>query len=194
MTGPYAACFSRKRAYDLAVRIARTGSTSHVARRLASSRNVAAASPDYLKRKGTPEVPDDLARHVCVGYTYSATADEWPFVDAAGKPHPVTVDCAFHTNNGDTVRAAGLAGHGIIWAPTFLIGADLRDGRLVELLPGYRLPDIDVQALYPSRRHLSAKVRVMVDFLAEAFAGTPPWDRPAGPATVRRLGRAARGA
>jgi DNA-binding transcriptional LysR family regulator len=81
-----------------------------------------------------------------------------------------------HTNNGDTARAAALAGAGVIWQPTFLVGADLREGRLVPLLPGYRLPDIDILAVYPSRRHLSAKVRVMVDFLAAQFAGVPPWD------------------
>ena len=85
--------------------------------------------------------------------------------------------CTMHSNNGDTARAAALAGLGIIWQPTFLIGDDLRAGRLIAVLPGYRLPDIDVLAVYPSRRHLSAKVRVMIDFLAEQFGGSPPWDR-----------------
>jgi DNA-binding transcriptional LysR family regulator len=84
-----------------------------------------------------------------------------------------------HTNNGDTARAAALAGMGVIWQPTFLIGDDLRAGTLVPLLPGYRLHDIDVLAVYPSRRHLGAKVRAMVDFLAAEFKGTPPWDRAA---------------
>ena len=64
-----------------------------------------------------------------------------------------------HTNNGDTARAAALGGAGIIWQPTFLIGADLREGRLQRVLPGFSLPDIDVLAVYPSRRHLSAKVQ-----------------------------------
>ena len=81
-----------------------------------------------------------------------------------------------HSNNGDTARCAALGGLGIIWQPSFLIGADLRAGRLVQLLPGFQLPDIDVLALYRSRRHLSAKVRVMIDFLAGAFKDTPPWD------------------
>jgi DNA-binding transcriptional LysR family regulator len=82
------------------------------------------------------------------------------------------------TNNGDTARAVALGGQGIIWQPTFLVGADLRAGRLVQVLPEYRLPDIDIQAVYPSRRHLSAKVRVMIDFLVEQFKDIPPWDRP----------------
>jgi DNA-binding transcriptional LysR family regulator len=82
-----------------------------------------------------------------------------------------------HTNNGDTARAAALAGQGVIWQPTFLIANDLRAGTLVRVLPEYSLPEIDILAMYPSRRHLSARVRVMIDFLVDAFGGTPPWDR-----------------
>lgn len=162
--------------FDLAIRISRSGPTSHAARKLAASHNICCASPGYLKRHGTPLTPADLKEHNCIGYRYSATADEWSFSDEKGQPHPVKVSCSMHTNNGDTARAAALGGAGIIWQPTFLIGADLRAGRLVALLPGYKLPDIDVLALYPSRRHLSAKVRVMIDFLAAEFKGVPPWD------------------
>ncbi|MFD2272557.1 LysR substrate-binding domain-containing protein [Undibacterium arcticum] len=126
------------------------------------------------QKNGSPKTPSDLIGHTCIGYSYAATADEWNFTDENGQANPVKVSCVMHTNNGDTARAAALAGLGIIWQPSFfLIGADLRAGRLVPLLPGYRLPDIDVLAVYPSRRHLSAKVRVMVDFLADAFKETP---------------------
>jgi DNA-binding transcriptional LysR family regulator len=165
--------------FDLAIRISRAGSTSHAARKLAQSRNILCASPDYVARRGQPQTPADLAEHLCVGYTYAATGDEWQFIDQEGKVCPVKVRCQMHTNNGDTARAAALAGQGVIWQPTFLIGDDLRAGKLVPLLPGYRMPDIDVLAIYPSRRHLSAKVRVMVDFLVDAMGGVPPWDRDA---------------
>jgi DNA-binding transcriptional LysR family regulator len=164
--------------FDLAIRVSRGGSTSLSARKLARSRNVVCASPGYLLRHPPPKVPADLREHACLGYTYAQTAEEWHFVDAHGKAGSVRVRYAMHTNNGDTARAAALAGCGIIWQPTFLVGADLRAGRLIELLPGYRMPDIDVLAVYPTRRHLSAKVRAMVDYLAEAFAGpVAPWDR-----------------
>lgn len=165
--------------YDLAIRISRSGSTSHIALRLSRSRNIVCASPAYLAAHGMPQVPADLTRHVCLGYTYGATADEWQFVDAAGNPHSVKVRWAMRANNGDTARAAALAGAGVIWQPSFLIGNDVRAGRLVEVMPGFRMPDIDIQAIYASRRHLSAKVRVMVDFLADTLAGTPAWDVPA---------------
>ncbi|HWW06246.1 LysR family transcriptional regulator [Collimonas sp.] len=162
--------------YDLAIRISRTGSSSYAARKLATSHNIVCASPAYLRKHGTPAIPSDLTGHACIGYSYAATADEWSFMDVDGKASSVKVSCVMHTNNGDTARSAALAGLGIIWQPSFLIGADLRAGRLIPLLPDYRLPDIDVLAVYPSRRHLSAKVRVMVDFLADAFKGIPPWD------------------
>jgi len=163
--------------YDIAIRISRAGSTNHAARKLATSQNVLCASPAYLARYGAPATPADLLAHRCIGYTYAATGDEWQITDRRGKVHPVKVDCQMHTNNGDTARAAALAGQGVIWQPTFLIGGDLRAGTLVRVLPDYRLPEIDILALYPSRRHVSARVRVMIDFLVDAFAGVPPWDR-----------------
>jgi len=163
--------------YDMAIRISRSGSASHAARKLATSQNICCAAPAYLEKHGVPRVPQDLAAHRCIGYRYAATADEWHFSNQLGQTTVVKVSCAMHTNNGDTARAVAVAGGGVIWQPTFLIGADLRAGRLVRVLPDYHLPDIDVLAVYPSRRHLSAKVRVMIDFLAEEFAGIPPWDR-----------------
>lgn len=163
--------------FDLAIRISRAGPTTHVARKLAASRNIVCASPEYLARHGAPATPADLARHVCVGYSHAFTANDWQLIDESGALHVAKVSYVMISNNGDTARAAALAGMGIIWQPTFLIGADLKAGRLVRVLPDYHMPDIDILALYPSRRHLGAKVRVMVDFLAESFAGTPPWDR-----------------
>ncbi|MRW89580.1 LysR family transcriptional regulator [Duganella sp. FT80W] len=161
--------------YDMAVRISRSGSASNVARKLATSRNVLCAAPAYLQQHGMPLTPADLLDHACIGYSYAANADEWQMLDQQGQPQVVKVRCVMHTNNGDTARAAALGGMCIIWQPTFLIGDDLRAGRLQRVLPDYRLPDMDVLAVYPSRRHLSAKVRVMIDFLAQELAGAP-WD------------------
>ena len=165
--------------FDLGIRISRSGSTTHIARKLAASRNIVCAAPAYLRQHGRPNSPADLADHACIGYTFSATGDDWHLFDAHGQEHVVKVPSVMRANNGDTARAAALAGVGVIWQPSFLVGDDLRAGRLVPLLPGYRMADIDILAVYPSRRHLSAKVRVMIDFLADAFNGTPPWDRAA---------------
>lgn len=165
--------------YDMAVRISRAGSTANVARKLAASQNVLCASPDYIQQRGMPQTPAELLQHDGIGYSYAANADEWPMLDASGQTHTVKMPCVMHTNNGDTARAAALGGLGVIWQPTFLVGADLRAGRLQRVLPDYHMPDMDVLAIYPSRRHLSAKVRVMIDFLVQELAGTPPWDRTA---------------
>jgi DNA-binding transcriptional LysR family regulator len=162
--------------YDLAIRISRAGSSAHAARKLATSHNICCAAPAYLARHGTPQLPADLKAHRCIGYRYAASGDEWQFSDGQGRPHPVKVNCAMHVNNGDTARAAALAGAGIIWQPTFLIGEDLRAGRLLRLLPEFSLPDIDILAVYPSRRHLNAKVRVLIDFLVNHFGAVAPWD------------------
>lgn len=162
--------------YDLAIRISRRGSQALVGRRLATSRNVVCAAPGYIERHGMPRTPQDLGRHACIVYSLAADSDVWNLEDDAGAPHAVKVRAVMRSNNGDTCRAAAVAGLGVTWQPTFLVGDDLRDGRLVPVLPGFRMVEIDVLAVYPSRRHLSAKVRVMVDFLAEAFHGAPPWE------------------
>ena len=166
--------------YDLAIRISRAGSTNNAARKLATSRNILCASPTYLARCGHPATPADLIGHRCIGYSYAATGDEWQLIDGESEVHTVKVNCHMHSNNGDTARAAALAGQGVIWQPTFLLGNDLRAGKLIQVLPEYRLPDIDILALYPSRRHLSAKIRAMIDFLVDAFDDVPPWDRDEG--------------
>lgn len=162
--------------YDMAIRIARAGAASNVARKLTATQNFLCAAPAYLRQYGTPSTPAELQQHRCIGYSYAANADEWQLLDGAGRPCPVKVNCVMHTNNGDTARAAALGGLGVILQPSFLVGADLRAGRLLRVLPDYRLPELDVLAVYPSRRHLSAKVRVMVDFLVEQFQGVPPWE------------------
>ena len=124
-------------------------------------------------------MPADLAAHRCVIYGYAPEPDLWTFLDAEGTEHRVRVGTRMRTNSGDTARLVALAGEAITWQPSFLIGEDLRAGTLMPLLARWRLPDIDILALYASRRHLSAKVRLMMDFLSNAFRGTPPWDRPA---------------
>jgi len=161
--------------YDLGIRISQAGSMANISRKLATSRNLIAAAPDYIARHGAPGTPADLSHHDCIGYSYSATGDVWR-LEGPGGAHEIAVRAIMHTNNGDTARAAAVAGRGIIRQPTFLIGDDLKAGRLIPLLPAYTVADIDILAIYPSRRHLSAKVRVMVDFLAEAFRGTPAWE------------------
>jgi DNA-binding transcriptional LysR family regulator len=130
---------------------------------------VLCASPAYLAAHGTPLHPRELAGHAVIAYTYWAAKDEWHFDGPEGTVSVTTRPC-IHANNGDTCRAAALAHQGIILQPSFLVGEDLAAGRLVELLPAYRSLEMGIYAVYPSRKHVPPKVRVLVDFLALHFA------------------------
>ncbi|MES3000919.1 MAG: LysR family transcriptional regulator [Pseudomonadota bacterium] len=159
--------------FDLAVRVATLPSSTLISRRLASTRIVACASPAYLRKRGKPKHPDDLKSHDVIAYTYWSGGDEWTFDGPDGATAVATRPC-MRTNNGDTCRAAALAGQGIVLQPTFLIGGDLAQGKLVEVLPQYSAGELGIYAIYPSRKHLPPKTRLLVDFLATAFA-KPPW-------------------
>ncbi len=154
--------------YDLAVRIATLPSSTLISRRLSSARLVLCASPQYLEQHGTPQHPDELAKHTIIAYSYLSTKDEWQFVGPEGKISIQTRPC-MHTNSGETCRAAALANQGVILQPTFLVGQDIVEGRLVELLPQYRGADFGIYAVYPTRKHVPTKVRVLIDFLIDCF-------------------------
>lgn len=155
--------------FDLAIRINRLQSSSLVSRKLASTRVVACASPQYLARHGTPAHPSELAAHHIIAYSHWSQHDEWEFEGPEGRVSVRTTPC-IRTNSGDTCRAGALAHEGIILQPTFLIGRDLEAGTLVELFPAYRALELGIYAVYGSRRHVAPKVRLLIDFLAERFA------------------------
>lgn len=154
--------------YDLAVRIARLPSSSLVSRRLASTRMVVCASPEYLRRHGTPRHPAEIARHTVFSYTLLAAGEHWSFEGPQG-PVSVKVTPRMRSNSGDTCCTAALMHQGIVLQPSFMVSSHLRSGALVEVLPEYRSMELDVYAVYASRKHLTPKVRVLVDFLVEAF-------------------------
>jgi DNA-binding transcriptional LysR family regulator len=162
--------------HDLAIRISnRLPASSLVARPLAPVRLVVCAAPTYLERYGIPQAPEELARHQCLLYSYSEQPDQWSFAGPGGV-RQVSVNGFLTANNGDVLRVAALAGEGIVSQPSFIVGEDLRCGRLVPLLQDYAPPPLTAYAVYPSRRHLAGKVRAFVDFLAGAWGDPPPWD------------------
>jgi DNA-binding transcriptional LysR family regulator len=157
--------------FDLAVRIAQLSSSTLVSRQLATTRMVLCASPEYLRRHGEPQRPADLAQHRVLAYSLFHQGDHWAFDGPQGR-EVVKVNPILRTNSGDTCRAAALAHQGVILQPSFLVGEDLRQGELVEVLPGHRSGEMGIYAVYPSRQHLAPKVRAMVDFLVDAFRTT----------------------
>jgi DNA-binding transcriptional LysR family regulator len=161
--------------FDAAIRIGRLADSSLVARRLCSVGLVVAASPEYWRRHGRPTQPSELAQHACLNYTLRTDGRDWRFRDAAGEEQSVAVSGPITTNNGDLLRLAALAGVGVAWLPDFIIGADVKAGRLETALDDWRLPAAGVHIVYPQTRHVSPKLRAFVDFLARSFTGAPSW-------------------
>lgn len=156
--------------YDVAIRIAALPASTLISKRLAGTRMALCASPAYLKAHGALRHPADLAKHTVIAYSYWSTGDEWQFDGPDGRVS-VRVNPYMHTNSGDTCRAMALAHQGVVLQPTFLVGEDLAAGTLVELMPEFRSVTLDIYAVYPTRKHVAPKVRVLIDFLAQRFAG-----------------------
>jgi DNA-binding transcriptional LysR family regulator len=161
--------------YDVAIRIAKLADSSLIARRLCADRRLVVASPGYFVRAGEPKTPDDLLGHNCLSYSYMSVQDQWQFA-IGGMQRSVAVDGNLRANNGDAIRQAVLAGLGVAILPAFIIGNDLQEGRLKVVLQEFTPARTSVYAVYPHSRHLSAKVRVFVDYLAARF-GYPEWER-----------------
>lgn len=159
--------------FDMAVRIAHLPSSSLVSRALASTRMVLCASPAYLRTRGAPRHPSELAAHDVLAYSLFSMGDQWEFAGPGGTVS-VHVTPRLRTNSGDTCRAAALRDQGIVLQPTFLVGADLTAGTLVEVMPAWRSVTIGIHVIYPTRKFVSPKVRLMTAFLVEAF-GQPAW-------------------
>ena len=159
---------------DLAIRIGEARGQSLIARRIGISMLVCCASPAYLRLRGTPASPADLPRHSCLTYAYGMR-DLWRFTDVAGEVEEVRVSGSAHASNAEMLVALASAGLGICLEPDFVVAPYIRAGRLVPILANWQAPSVDVLAVYPSRRHLSAKVRGFVDFLSERFARRPEW-------------------
>jgi DNA-binding transcriptional LysR family regulator len=160
---------------DVVVRVGRLVDSSLVARRLAPCRIVVCAAPSYIAARGMPVHPADLARHDCLSYAYAAEGDLWRF-ERDGVQEAVRVGGRVWSNNGDALYAAALEGLGIVLNPTFIIGEALRDGRLVRVVPGWEVPALTVNAVYPPNRYLPAKTRAFIDHLAARFGPAPYWD------------------
>lgn len=168
--------------YDLAVRIGELRDSNLIVSPLGIDKRILVASPGYIARHGQPTCPEELRAHNALLFANPTPMDAWHFIDPQGKEHGVRVQGNFETNNCDALREAILAGLGIALRPVWDVWQDLRQGNMIALLPGYTHPAFPIQALYPSRRHLSLKVRLFIDMLRERFGDTPYWEREDVPA------------
>lgn len=161
--------------FDLAIRIGSVVHQGLVSRRLGWTTPVCCASPAYLARHGTPRTPAELAGHDILSYTLVPLPQVWRFESSAGARHELRVATRHRANNGRMLAALASAGLGVAIEPDFIVAPEVRAGTLVRLLPEYTLPRSPISAVYPSRRHLSAKVSSFVGFLADRYASGQPW-------------------
>src|ERR1700759_690430 len=153
--------------YDMAIRLTPSPDSSLIVRGLATWRHVLCCSPTYIEKHGRAQQLADLGKRNCFRHINYPYGDDWRFVDRKGKPASVRVAGNLVTNSGETLLNSALNGGGICLAPGFLVHDDLDAGRLVRLLPEYRPLELSMNAVYPHRHHLSAKVRIFIDMLAQ---------------------------
>ena len=165
--------------FDAAIRIiSQPGDSSLIARRLCDMRLVLAAAPTYLKARGEPVVPDDLAGHDCIIDGNFPDPLNWPF-------GPGKADAAVHVlvagrlrlTSAEACIAAAAGSLGITRVPSFVAGHGFRTGALRPVLPAFEVEPVGLYAFYPPTRHLALKVRVLVDFLAARYRDAPDWDQ-----------------
>jgi DNA-binding transcriptional LysR family regulator len=156
--------------FDVAIRLTPPPDSTLIVRSLATWRHVLCCSPAYLEKHGRLKQLSELSEHNCVRHVLYPFGDEWHFVDRKGLPATVRVSGNLITNSGEMLRRAVLDGIGVSLAAGFIVQDDLEEGRLVRLLPEYRPVELSMNAVYPHRHHLSAKVRTFIDMLAHHSA------------------------
>jgi DNA-binding transcriptional LysR family regulator len=149
---------------DVAIHVLGTMDAQLVARKLGIGERVCVASPGYIGARGMPEIPTDLGDHDCLGSGPTRQLT-WSFDDKAGASHAVAVVARYAVSSVELVHRAALAGHGIVMLPSFLCASDLARGTLVRVLEGWSPGEVVVHLVYPSSRHLSARVRAFVDLV-----------------------------
>ncbi len=163
---------------DLAFHVGELEDTSAVALKLSSSRLIVCASPEYLKESGTPQTPNDLSSHVCLGMmNHQVFAPDWTFnIDGEEKIIDINSDY-LKSNIADSLRVAAINSSGLIQLPSYMIGLDIQSGRLTPLLEKYEPKPTPINLVYAHRKHMSVKIRSFVDYMKDYFETPPYWDK-----------------
>lgn len=152
---------------DVALRVGELEDSSLIARLLMPCSFHVCASPDYLKRNGAPEYPDDLGKHNCLIYSQGASPDSWHFKEVNGQGGNIKVSGNLHSDTGNLLLNAALNGNGILIGPTYMVAKEIKEGRLETMLDDYMPDTTGLYAVYPYSKLVSTKVRAFIDFLVE---------------------------
>ena len=169
--------------FDLAVRIGSLRDSSLVARKLCDVRMIVCASPAFVERRGVPEGPEAMKGWPCLAYVGSERFDIWRWRGPGGATGSVQMTVAMRSNNGDVLSEAAAAGLGVTLQPSFIVHEALASGRLRCLLTDHSWSASAVHVIYPETRHLSAKCRAFIDFLAARLGPSPYWEEGLGRAS-----------
>ena len=150
--------------FDLALRIAYPSDSSFVSRPITTIPRYLVASPDYIARRGKPNSPEDLLQHDCLHYSVISEREEWSFGGSI-REESILVKGTYCANNGDVLAEAAIQGLGITLLPDFIIDKALAEGRLVRVLEDWERAPLTLSVLYPSRRHVPAKTRLLIEYL-----------------------------
>ncbi len=162
--------------FDLAIRIGALSDSALTVRRIAGFRHVVCAAPAFIAEHGVATAPSDLEGAPGLCYGNFARPDVWSYRGPAGEAGSVTVSARLICNNGDVLREAAIAGLGVVCEPSFVLHRAVEAGHLRPMLTAYRWYDMAIYALFPPTRHLSTRVRALIDFLADRFGDRPYWD------------------
>lgn len=160
--------------FDLAVRIGRLDDSALIARKLGDVKIVAAASPQWVETYGPIDGPDDLTDKDELVFGLRDRKG-WDYHMPDGGRGTIRTQPRMRASNGDFLREAAIAGQGVVFEPDFILCDAIRDGRLVQLVPDVRFNSPSVYTVWPPTRHVSRRVRALIDYLIEAFSGVPPW-------------------
>ncbi|MCG8426519.1 MAG: LysR family transcriptional regulator [Chromatiales bacterium] len=158
---------------DVALRIGELEDSSLIARHLTTCSFMVCASPEYWKRHGKPKHPSELATHNCLTYTQSQKPNHWFFQEKTGEELKVTVNGDFRSDDAALLIDTARAGQGVLFGPSFMYEEGITEGWLEPVLNSYFKRPTGLYSIYPHSKHLSSKVRVFVDFLADELDKNP---------------------
>lgn len=161
--------------FDLALRIGVLEDSSLIARKLAPVKMLVVASPDYLDRHGPIETPDQLSTHSELKYSYR-NAQDWSFTDDAGKISIAKMPARHLSTSGEFLARLAINGKGIAVLPSFIVHTAIKSKALTPILQDYELTELGLYAVYPPTRHMSARIRALIDFLRAYCGDNPYWD------------------